>query len=102
MLFFLSLVNVCMHTCTALHAVFRKGDMYAAVYLWFCDGISAQLLHTRYWTSYRASKLYVVNLSVIEGFIDMSEDWDHHVDEVTAIVFFFFLTPIPPHPLNQY
>ncbi|CAM9785040.1 unnamed protein product, partial [Ectocarpus sp. 12 AP-2014] len=37
---------------------------------------------SRYWTSYRASKLYVVNLTVVEGFIDMSEDWDHHVDEM--------------------
>lgn len=36
----------------------------------------------RYWTSYRASKLYLLNLSVIKGFIDMSDDWDNHVDEV--------------------
>lgn len=36
----------------------------------------------RYWTSYRASKLYVLNLYVMEGFIDMSEDWDSHVDQV--------------------
>lgn len=36
----------------------------------------------RYWTSYRASKLYVLNLYVLEGFIDMSDDWDSHVDQV--------------------
>eukprot|EP00903_Cladosiphon_okamuranus_P012466 g11675.t1 len=37
---------------------------------------------SRYWTSYRASKLYLLNLSVIKGFIDMSDDWDNHVDEL--------------------
>lgn len=43
----------------------------------FCQQFS------RYWTSYRASKLYVLNLYVLEGFIDMSDDWDSHVDQVT-------------------
>ncbi|CAN0239006.1 unnamed protein product, partial [Hapterophycus canaliculatus] len=41
---------------------------------------------SRYWTSYRASKLYLLNLSVIKGFIDMSDDWDNHVDEVCVCV----------------
>lgn len=41
-------------------------------------------LTLRYWTSYRASKLYLLNLSVMKGFIDMSDDWDNHVDEVRA------------------
>ncbi|CAM9833106.1 unnamed protein product [Discosporangium mesarthrocarpum] len=35
-----------------------------------------------YWMSYRASKLYVLNLLVVEGFIGMSYDWDNHVDQM--------------------
>lgn len=42
-------------------------------------------MQCRYWTSYRASKLYLLNLAVIKGFIDMSDDWDIHVDEVTRV-----------------
>ncbi|CAN0086824.1 unnamed protein product, partial [Phaeothamnion confervicola] len=33
---------------------------------------------SRYWTSYRASKLYDLNL--VEAYLDMSDDWDSHVD----------------------
>lgn len=70
-------------TVTVLVLILTKVCVRVPVRVEILGSVSPGLANVfRYWTSYRASKLYVLNLYVLEGFIDMSDDWDNHVDQV--------------------
>ncbi|CAM9676192.1 unnamed protein product [Chrysoparadoxa australica] len=50
---------------------------------------------SRYWTSYRASRLYTLTVTVVEGYIDMNAGFDSHLDEMFATYCSLYLTRDP-------